>query len=1250
MSIYSEENAERELDKSTGKLLELGDGDESKPGSSNLAERGAMNRPKPRTRSAFPSFPGNHGLGIRQRTRQQVFDPKINYLHELLLEVKETPYLNSAAQRFRHRLRDLSNSHVNIEDSRGRTLLHTAAERGLSKMTKLLLRKDANIEARTAEGATPLLLACEGGDLSTVKVLLGQSANCQVLGPRNETPLMMASKYGHEDIVEMLLRGGNASPDILNATNSKHGATALHLAAFNGHRNIVTHLLHNNAQFGIQDKEGRTPLMLATQEGHEGVLRELLGGGTDKNNLQLEKQDSSGCSPLLQASMDGFVAGAQLLISFHANVNACSEATEGSPLMAAISRGCRDIVEALCKSGRVEIDATTVLGRSALHLAASLGDTEIVSLLLCEGAKINLRDCNDHQPLHLASLFGCKKTVEILLQNGAEINAADCAGATPLHLASLELGDDSAFNYPEYEDTETYGQRLSTPTPYEPHDVIKLLLNTGTDSNNKADSRAKTKRGETALHFAAKGGDGSKISLLLNSMNVEDVEALTKDGNSVFDNAIGGMSELEALESLFNSPKTTKVQFKSPERQKLALLLLADCAAAHEAVRLFMFNRSDPIDPAKTKWTAIDWAADQKSPDLLWLLIANSRPDIVEDGTLKSALKRVNRAEDTATTNLIIRILESPPIAMRYVNQKTYNIPSLPREDELLKQLEMFDSTIVWFLETRGCSNSISKVTTVRDAIYTKGPQKIISDSVDLTLNMEAFSDDLYLGDISHLTQPRSLRRVDRGQTLQKAYEGHPVHLSSTLDEWYHHFGTDDGSVKDRDRRNKTQVATRCLLGTDNVDGQDSWPVIEVNQLWIWTIHNKWIITACPSSIDGSGSTLVAEVRSHLCKQVEAGGEEGLPETATDLARCIIDYCIGSYERQQKAIPQEHSPDWTSNMSIRQTFSKSLSGLGREEFSLFEKFRRQLENEEDDWKSQQSSKEAIIKAQKLSSYMRDIRDELAILKSVAKYQESIQKGLVDDRMRRAGLTASHVVNDIEEMEGLANRLQSAANTSLSLQQSEIANRQAQQSVKQGQESIAQGRTLMVFTVVTSLFLPMSFLSSMFAMDVASFKQSPWWSFVIMCMVPSPAANVLRTKLRIQVIVSFLVFLPLSIWLMTSKTFYQWLDESYQRLDEWRKRCRHGINDKPSAEETALRHQTEESRLANVRQSENGGPPVTMRKRNSSLKQGNSPLLTGHASTPLRDHLNISQHAETGESSTQRQLLQSERDLEKGKES
>jgi hypothetical protein len=85
------------------------------------------------------------------------------------------------------------------------------------------------------------------------------------------------------------------------------------------------------------------------------------------------------------------------------------------------------------------------------------------------------------------------------------------------------------------------------------------------------------------------------------------------------------------------------------------------------------------------------------------------------------------------------------------------------------------------------------------------------------------------------------LKTMRNQAQLLEAYQGcrYPIHGSSTLDEWYYHFGSDENSVMDRNSRNESQVTTRCLLGDTSVEERETWPLIRVNQLWIWTIANS---------------------------------------------------------------------------------------------------------------------------------------------------------------------------------------------------------------------------------------------------------------------------------------------------------------------------------------------------------------------------------------------------------------------------
>lgn len=72
-------------------------------------------------------------------------------------------------------------------------------------------------------------------------------------------------------MVELLIR--NRAD--LNAKDDKYGATALHLAAYRGHKKVVRILLEKGADIYAKDKEGDTPLDAALMGGHQDVVEQI---------------------------------------------------------------------------------------------------------------------------------------------------------------------------------------------------------------------------------------------------------------------------------------------------------------------------------------------------------------------------------------------------------------------------------------------------------------------------------------------------------------------------------------------------------------------------------------------------------------------------------------------------------------------------------------------------------------------------------------------------------------------------------------------------------------------------------------------------------------------------------------------------------------------------------------------------------------------------------------------------------------
>ncbi|CAI8028796.1 Ankyrin-3, partial [Geodia barretti] len=146
----------------------------------------------------------------------------------------------------------------------------------------------------STQGRTELHNAAERGDVEAVERLLSTSVN---VNSRTEdeghTALRLASWKGHVEVVRLLLKAGAAVfiPD-------KCCRTPLYWASVRGHRAVVEQLLENGADVSICSEDGLSPLYVASQEGHSEVVDVLVKAGADVNQATTEgtMQCSSGDS------------------------------------------------------------------------------------------------------------------------------------------------------------------------------------------------------------------------------------------------------------------------------------------------------------------------------------------------------------------------------------------------------------------------------------------------------------------------------------------------------------------------------------------------------------------------------------------------------------------------------------------------------------------------------------------------------------------------------------------------------------------------------------------------------------------------------------------------------------------------------------------------------------------------------------------------------------------------------------------
>ncbi|KAJ5938081.1 hypothetical protein N7454_004423 [Penicillium verhagenii] len=268
--------------------------------------------------------------------------------------------------------------------------------------------------------------------------------------------------------------------------NPMYGMEAIHLAAFNGHEQVVCDLLAEDTRVSnVPDGAGIYPLAWASSEDHGNTLQILL-----EHEADINAQSEYYGSALQAACTHGSTELVELLLERGADINA-QGGYYGTALQAACVQGYRgntELVEILLEH-KADINAQGGVYGNALQAACVEGSTELVEILLEHEADINAQGGYYGSALQAAGMKGSAELVEMLLERGADINAQGGLYGNALQAACVEVFDIEIVRVllEHGFDVNTqgghYGTALQAACVNGSAELVEMLLERGADIN-----------------------------------------------------------------------------------------------------------------------------------------------------------------------------------------------------------------------------------------------------------------------------------------------------------------------------------------------------------------------------------------------------------------------------------------------------------------------------------------------------------------------------------------------------------------------------------------------------------------------------------------------------------------------------------------------------------------------------------------------------------------------------------------------